>query len=139
MKLHVVEKMLLKDPCFSKLSEIIIIILVHLKILGYIRSLSEIHYHSKMFINYFRIFFGFFFQKYQHGLHLRLKLWTILCTNIFLNGLSNTDKIRHKSINWMCEPMKAACGTMGYMHKFCFNLQKHSIISVSLKSPCKFS
>lgn len=55
--------MLLKDLCFSKLSEIIIIILVYLKILGYIRFLLEIYYYLKMFINYFRIFFDFFFVK----------------------------------------------------------------------------
>lgn len=79
MKLHVVEKMLLKDPCFSKLSEIIIIILVHLKILGYIRSLSEIHYHLKMFINYFRIFFGFFFSK--------VSAWVAFATKIVNNSM----------------------------------------------------
>lgn len=71
--------MLLKDPCFSKLSEIIIIILVHLKMLiGYIRSLSEIHYHSK-FINYFRIFSPFFFAK--------VSAWFAFATKVVNNFL----------------------------------------------------
>lgn len=43
-------------------------------LIGFYRCLSEIYYHSKMFKNYFRIFFRFvlLLLKYQYGLHLRL-------------------------------------------------------------------
>lgn len=43
------------------------------------RSLSEIHYHSKMFINYFRIFFGFFFSK--------VSAWVAFATKIVNNSM----------------------------------------------------